>query len=315
MTKKKKSKSKSQNSGDARQQQQHHQPTAKSQSGTSSPSASSNANLSKKRKRSIGGSDNSMPTNAPSKTGGDASALLVPHVIQWLEKRKMKIPDALSKSNNLGESSMYMDMDRVLSLLPSLRERERRALIRHVDKCLKHGNGSDGNAEGTTEQLEGSDGEYDIHEKHTNDNRYNLEANGWPSSSPAVEFSNNYKWDKAVPSEIKTTYSPSKEVRRQRANRLSNRVYFKRITDPNHPAHGEYGLYCNIPHATPGMWLLDYVGYITLGEHQDKSSDYVSDFGERSELACDANSFGNEARFLNDVSIYITCGCLEICTC
>ena len=238
MTKKKKSKSKGQNSGGAA----HHQPAAKSQSGTSSPSASSNANLSKKRKRK-----DDVPTNTPSSS-------LIPHVIQWLEKRKMKIPDALSKSNNLGASSMDMNMDRVLSLLPSLRERERRALIRHVDKCLKNSNGSDGRSEGNTE-LEGSDGEYDINEtrKHgNNDTLYNLDANGWP---PPVEFSNNYKWDTTVPSEIKTIYTPSKEVR-QRANRLSNRVYFKRITDPNHPAHGGYGLYCNIPHATPGMWLL-----------------------------------------------------------
>ena len=29
----------------------------------------------------------------------------------------------------------------------------------------------------------------------------------------------------------------------------------------------------------------------------------MSDFGDRSELACDANTYGNEARFLNDVSL------------
>ena len=34
-------------------------------------------------------------------------------------------------------------------------------------------------------------------------------------------------------------------------------------------------------------------------------SDYVSDFGERSELACDAKCYGNEARFLNDVSLKV----------
>lgn len=79
-------------------------------------------------------------------------------------------------------------------------------------------------------------------------------------------------------------YVPARGAARRRAARPSSRVYFRRITDRDHPAHGEFGLY----------------GRVTLGEDQDKKSDYVSDFGERSELACDASGYGNEARFLND---------------
>ena len=119
----------------------------------------------------------------------------------------------------------------------------------------------------------------------------------WPSS---VKFSNNYRWDLSVPNEIKDKYCPPNGTR-IRANHFSRKVYFKKITDSNHPAYGEFGLYCALPTgAPPGTWLLDYVGHITLGEDQNEQSDYVSDFGEKSELACDAKSYGNEARFLND---------------
>ena len=50
----------------------------------------------------------------------------------------------------------------------------------------------------------------------------------------------------------------------------------------------------------PGMWLLDYTDHITLGKNQINVSNYVCDFGDNSELACDANTYGNKARFLND---------------
>ena len=46
--------------------------------------------------------------------------------------------------------------------------------------------------------------------------------------------------------------------------------------------------------------MLDYVGCVSLGEHEDRSSDYVSEFGEEGELCLDARRVGNEARFVND---------------
>ena len=230
----------------------------------SSPTPTSTNSISKKRRRS------------PPKE----QSSIVPHVISWLEKRKKKIPASL-KSDGTSPT-----LDSVLLLL-GLRERERRALIRHVEKCISNKNGEDT----AKEELMGSDGEYDIKDAHDTVRS----SDSWPSNN--VEFSNNYRWDESVPRQMKEKYSQSI---RQRAPRLSNKVYFKRIEDPNHPAYGEFGLYCAITHAPPGSWLLDYVGHITLGEDQDKTSDYVSDFGEMSELACDANNYGNEARFLND---------------
>lgn len=204
-------------------------------------------------------------------------------MIQWLESRKKSVPSALKEAHTI------LDMDHILQLLPDLRERERRALIRKVEKAVEN----DGVDTPRKQELEGSDNEY----SESKVTQQQTLGDPWPSS---VEFSNNYRWDESVSQDIKDTYHPVTGAR-VRTNHLSRRVYFKRITDTNHPACGEYGLYCALPNgAPPGTWLLDYVGHVTLGENQDKQSDYVSDFGEHSELACDANTYGNEARFLND---------------
>ena len=211
-----------------------------------------------------------------------------PHVIQWLEKRKKKIPTALLTDEN----KHGMSMEQILRMLP-LKERERRALVRYVEKCIdEETNGGPRKVE-----LQDSDGEYDINNscKISSTSQYQKQQAQWPAN---VTFSNNYEWDEtSVPSDIKEKYS--KKIR-QRSNQFSKNVYFKRITNKDHPAYGEFGLFCALPRAAPGQWLLDYVGRVTLGEHQNKQSDYVSDFGEHSELACDANTVGNEARFLND---------------
>ena len=159
------------------------------------------------------------------------------------------------------------------------------ALKRHVEKCQNNG----GITDVAPKPLEDSDGEYDVDEV---DVEVCGRSSPWPSD---VEFSNNYRWDSSIP--IKEEYSPP--ITRHRKARLSNKVYFKRIADANHPANGEFGLFCSND-AKPGSWLLDYVGHVSLGENQDKESDYVSDFGLKSELACDANTYGNEARMIND---------------
>ena len=210
-----------------------------------------------------------------------------PHVIKWLGKRKKKVPDAL-----LADQHNQMQIEQILRLL-SLKERERRALVRYVEKCIdEEMNGGPKKVE-----LQDSDGEYDINNsKAAVSHHHHKQQELWPAN---VTFSNNYDWEPSVSADLKEKYCPSNKIR-QRANLFSRNVYFKRITDKDHPACGEMGLYCALAHAKPGQWLLDYVGRVTLGEDQNKQSDYVSDFGEHSELACDADALGNEARFLND---------------
>mmetsp|Transcript_2482 Transcript_2482/g.3655 ORF Transcript_2482/g.3655 Transcript_2482/m.3655 type:complete len:379 (-) Transcript_2482:250-1386(-) len=233
---------------------------------------------------------------AQTRKGGEKRPVsIVPYVIRWLEFRKKTVPKSL-KCDDTRELATP-DIDQVLRQLPNLRERERRALKRYAEKardrdCVE----VDSDAKKESD-LEGSDGEYEISENDrlsTAPQVPNVRGGTWPSH---VEFSNDYRWDESVPSEIKDKYVP--RTIRRRAARPSRNVYVKSITDPDHPAYGEFGLYSahNLP---PGSWLLDYIGHNTLGGTQDKNSDYVSDFGEKSELACDANTFGNEARFIND---------------
>ena len=225
---------------------------------------------------------NSSEANAAKQSSTSPKTNVASIVIQWLESRKKSVPSVLK------QEPLSTDINSILKLLPDLRERERRALIRKVEKVFEN-DGLGGTKQ--AQKLEGSDDEYNSGMLHAQ-----ILSDKWPSS---VEFSNNYRWDSSVSSKIKDKYCP--DLVRVRTNRLSRNVYFKRITDTDHPAYGEFGLYCALPNgAPPGTWLLDYVGHVTLGENQDKQSDYVSDFGEHSELACDANTFGNEARFLND---------------
>jgi flagellum-specific peptidoglycan hydrolase FlgJ len=279
-------------------------------------------------------------------------------VTEWLQKRKMKVPDALllqstSTSTSTTATIVVNNVDDViLRHLPGLRERERRALVRHVTKTIAirrqtdahrvaAAGGSDDGRVGEDNQpkmsaideLEGSDGEYYYEDSYNvvqqqicnvkNDSN-NGSSGGddsidcWPNN---VIFSNEYKWDDQIPHEIKELYCPSsqsqsqqkqqqqqqqqqqqkqQQPRRQRSNRRSNKVYIRKIHNPAHPAYGQYGLYCAIDHAKPGSWLLDYIGHVTLGEHQNNTSDYICDFGLDSELSCDALSYGNESRYIND---------------
>ncbi|KAL7427494.1 hypothetical protein ACHAXH_001727, partial [Discostella pseudostelligera] len=287
---------------------------------------------------------------SPSSSSESSPSTIIPHIIGWLDKRKKPVPDALLSLSS-SASSASRSIDDILYILPGLRERERRALVRHVEKCIndeefKSSNKKKGSATSDMSSSNfaddkqrhvlseegGSDGEYDIRDCDPalagNDDNGNVVNDTHDSSWPLdVEFSNNYRWDARVPDEVKDKYCPrasasspvsslpsfteaastlatsSKRSRgtRQRASHRSKTVYYQKIIDPDHPAYGEYGLYCAVPDgAPPGTWLLDYIGHISLGEHQDNTSNYVSDFGVHGELSVDAATFGNESRFLND---------------
>ena len=77
-----------------------------------------------------------------------------------------------------------------------------------------------------------------------------------------------------------------------RIARPSRRARPRLIRDPTHPSYdpeaGQCGLFASRPLAR-GAWVLDYVGEVSAGGCEDRDSDYVSDFGERAELALDAD--------------------------
>ncbi|KAL3764989.1 hypothetical protein ACHAW5_001839 [Stephanodiscus triporus] len=267
----------------------------------------------KKKKATSGAVRNRQSSSSSSPSSSAVVPLAV--VKEWLETRKIKVPDALLVAFEGGDgrrgvasssSSSFASVDDVLRHLPSLRERERRALVRRVERTTAPRatttttttNDPELNDDADDDcgvRSGGSDGEYcdDVE----NESSTPGVVVGWPTD---VEFSNEYRWDVGVPPAIRDRYFPKSTRRRLRPPRQSDKVYFRRINDPDHPAHGQYGLFCALDRAPPGTWLLDYVGVVTLGEDQDMSSDYVCDFGENGELACDANVYGNESRFLND---------------
>lgn len=78
-------------------------------------------------------------------------------------------------------------------------------------------------------------------------------------------------------------------------------VTIKKITDPNHPAYGQGGLFA-ARDLKPASFILQYVGVIHTSspEHEDSDYDLTLDRFVEGKLAIDAAKMGNEARFCND---------------
>ncbi|KAF1949293.1 hypothetical protein CC80DRAFT_555500 [Byssothecium circinans] len=71
------------------------------------------------------------------------------------------------------------------------------------------------------------------------------------------------------------------------------------ISNPAHPANGQYGLYAahNLP---PDAFILPYLGYVHGPTDLDEQSDYDLSLDREQEVGVDASRMGNEARFIND---------------
>ncbi|KAK3303260.1 uncharacterized protein B0T15DRAFT_438677 [Chaetomium strumarium] len=88
-------------------------------------------------------------------------------------------------------------------------------------------------------------------------------------------------------------------------------VRITRITDPNHPAYGQAGLFATRDLA-PGELVLPYLGEVHIGtapfgsptsasdDYDYATSDYDLWLDRDADLAVDAARMGNEARFIND---------------
>ncbi|KAG9676029.1 hypothetical protein KCU99_g9059, partial [Aureobasidium melanogenum] len=73
------------------------------------------------------------------------------------------------------------------------------------------------------------------------------------------------------------------------------------LNDPDHPAHGQYGL-AAMKHFHPGNFILPYIGrmHTNKPEDTDPNSEYDISLDRDLDLAQDAAKSGNEARFIND---------------
>ena len=78
-------------------------------------------------------------------------------------------------------------------------------------------------------------------------------------------------------------------------------VKIKKITDMEHPAFAQCGLFAN-QNLQPRQWVLDYLGYVHPTAETDPDSDYDLSLDRELQggVGIDARRMGNEARFIND---------------
>ena len=119
-----------------------------------------------------------------------------------------------------------------------------------------------------------------------------VDGGSWPAG---VSFIGDYVWAPDVGAELRAKYAGEPSRREPASPSCCTAVRIKHITDPRHPACGEFGLVASVD-LQQGQHILDYLGAVSVAE--DRTSDYVVDFGEHSELALDALTVGNEARFV-----------------
>ena len=236
----------------------------------------------------------SSDTSSSSNTGCSSSAFVLADILDFLDKRHLDVPAALRKAcpvrppieqrTNVGGGNGLLAAETAefkwaLTLLAGLKERERRALARFVEKRATSSNASSSSQSLTTSSdlsYGVSDGEDDG--AHGSEGPPVVRGGSWPEG---VRFTNDYCWGDDVPPELRAQYRP--EHVRKRPARPCARTFSAAITDPDHPAFGQCGLFARrpLPH---GAWVIDYVGAVSLGANEDKTSDYVCDVRQRLHL-------------------------------
>ncbi|KIJ68670.1 hypothetical protein HYDPIDRAFT_82525 [Hydnomerulius pinastri MD-312] len=127
----------------------------------------------------------------------------------------------------------------------------------------------------------------------------------WP---PSVKFISSPRYHSSVLAATRSFITngaphashppPPKSLDSSRA--INPLVRIKHISDPSHPARGQYGLFAlkKLPARTH---IIDYIGEVHCQERPDSDYDlslYRSQDGVN--VGVDASALGNEARFVND---------------
>lgn len=248
------------------------------------------------------------PRGSQSAGTSSGGALILRDVVDWLSKRNLDVPAALlaacppapasgAARTPSAAADKSAEFQWATSLLPALRERERRALSRYVQQrgaaTSSAPSSGAGSCTAAAAAVVCSDDDADEADG-TSTTPPSVRGGHWPAD---VAYSNDYAWGDDVPAELWRPYRP--DGTRRRAAHPGPRTFSALITEAEHPAAGQCGLFAAVDLAA-GAWVVDYVGAVSLGANEDKTSDYVCDFGEHSELALDANRLGNEGRFVND---------------
>ncbi|KAF2273941.1 uncharacterized protein EI97DRAFT_139398 [Westerdykella ornata] len=92
---------------------------------------------------------------------------------------------------------------------------------------------------------------------------------------------------------------PADEQLMKSTNGPFTNVRISKITNSNHPAYGQYGLFA-AQHLPPDSFVLPYLGYVHDQSDTNESSDYDLSLDREHRVGVDASTMGNEARFIND---------------
>ncbi|KAI9572727.1 hypothetical protein HD554DRAFT_2320141 [Boletus coccyginus] len=118
----------------------------------------------------------------------------------------------------------------------------------------------------------------------------------WP---PSVQFITSPRYHHSVPAPTRTLLTNG-AVLPPPSHAVNPLVRIKLVTDPGHPARGQYGLFAHkkIPLRSH---IIDYIGEVHCQERPDSDYDlslYRSQDGVN--VGIDARIMGNESRFIND---------------
>lgn len=138
-------------------------------------------------------------------------------------------------------------------------------------------------------------------EKHKAVNMSHTETSKPASWPQGIEFLRVSKISKNLSPEAmhalndKPTAAPSVVV----SSGPSLNVRIRPISDVNHPAKGQYGLFAS-QRLAPDTLILQYLGFVHTEDEADSSSSYDLSLDREVGVGIDATRMGNEARFIND---------------
>ncbi|OSD05937.1 hypothetical protein PYCCODRAFT_1059422 [Trametes coccinea BRFM310] len=121
----------------------------------------------------------------------------------------------------------------------------------------------------------------------------------WPDN---VRYIAEPQYHASVPKHIREILRPRSQSTHHQTTLQAPKhsITIQHISDPSHPAHGQYGLFATkkIP---PRTLILDYIGEVHCDDRP--TSDYDLSLyrsPDNISVGVDAQSVGNEARFIND---------------
>jgi hypothetical protein len=131
----------------------------------------------------------------------------------------------------------------------------------------------------------------------------------WPNKEPPKHWPSNVTWI-LRPFYSKTLFSSEYDaLHKQDANSPQCRqltppgrcalVNIVPITNPSHPACGQYGLFA-AQNLLPDTFIISYIGFVHAAQENDPNSDYDLSLDRDLGVGIDATKMGNEARMIND---------------